>query len=712
MAAAAVAAAALARLAAAFLLLAAQVACEYGMVHVVSEAGGPKGKDYCILYNPQWAHLPLDLSKAVPPGGNKTQYDEIGIPVALLSYKDMLDIFETFGRAVRAALYAPKEPMLDYNNMVIIFIMAVGTVALGGYWAGSRDVRKRYMKHKRDDGPEKHEDEAVDVTPVMICVFVVMCCSMLVLLYHFYDQLVYVIIGIFCLASSTGLYSCLSPLLQRLPFCRCRVPDNSLPYFHKRPQVRTLLLALLCLAVSVVWGVFRNEDQWAWILQDALGIAFCLYTLKTIRLPTFKACTLLLLVLFIYDVFFVFITPFLTKSGNSIMVEVATGPSDSATHEKLPMVLKVPRLNASPLALCDRPFSLLGFGDILVPGLLVAYCHRFDIQVQSSRVYFVACTIEAYKNEILGHLRSSFSTPGIPDLPVAAAHFVSPVWRLGPRSLVSLLTPACTLACQRPGSLRHRSPGDVHGAGPHAARPARPPLPGALHARHQLRPGALAQGAGHVLDGQRLCEGPTSVAVGARLRRRPAAPGGLRRHPLPAASRPRSGPVPSARGAAPGAVRARGERGRRAPPGDRDRPRPRPFGLGEGADSAPAPRNWTRAAPNLVLWSGRCARPAPARPHPGPQPCSELAWPRSPRPAEAIPARAPLPAAVVPGGGRSRHLRRWPRTRPVWCLPCCCFPSGPGRERERLWLLVEGRLCPAGPPGVWTGPRRGLGGPR
>ncbi|XP_046493931.1 signal peptide peptidase-like 2B isoform X1 [Equus quagga] len=447
------AAAALARLAAAFLLLAAQAACEYGMVHVVSEAGGPRGRDYCILYNPQWAHLPHDLSKAsllqlrdwtasvlcspadlpakgfsnqiplvargnctfyekvrlaqgsgargllvvskealVPPGGNKTQYDEIGIPVALLSYKDMLDIFKTFGRAVRAALYAPKEPMLDYN-MVIIFIMAVGTVALGGYWAGSRDVKRRYMKHKRDDGLEKQEDEAVDVTPVMICVFVVMCCSMLVLLYYFYDKLVYVIIGIFCLASSTGLYSCLAPLVQRLPFCQCRVPDNSLPYLHKRPQVRLLLLALLCLAASVVWGVFRNEDQWAWILQDALGIAFCLYTLKTIRLPTFKACTLLLLVLFVYDVFFVFITPFLTKSGNSIMVEVATGPSDSATHEKLPMVLKVPRLNASPLALCDRPFSLLGFGDILVPGLLVAYCHRFDIQVQSSRVYFVACTI-------------------------------------------------------------------------------------------------------------------------------------------------------------------------------------------------------------------------------------------------------------------------------------------------------------------------------
>lgn len=40
-----------------------------------------------------------------------------------------------------------------------------------------------------------------------------------------------------------------------------RVPNNSLPYFHKRPRVSMLLLALLCLAVSVVWGVFRNEDQ-------------------------------------------------------------------------------------------------------------------------------------------------------------------------------------------------------------------------------------------------------------------------------------------------------------------------------------------------------------------------------------------------------------------------------------------------------------------
>ncbi|KAM6310761.1 signal peptide peptidase-like 2B isoform 2-T2 [Podargus strigoides] len=435
-----------------------QVYCEYGMVHVLSEKGSSKGKDYCILFNSQWAHLPHDLGKAsllqlqdqtasvlcspsdvpdggfnnqipmvmrgnctfyekvrlaqingargllivsrerlVPPGGNRSQYEEIDIPVALLSYADMLDIGKSFGSSVKGAMYAPNEPVLDYN-MVIIFVMAVGTVAIGGYWAGSRDVKKRYMKHKRDDGAEKHDDETVDVTPIMICVFVVTCCSMLVLLYFFYDHLVYVIIGIFCLAASIGLYSCLSPFVRRFPLGKCRIPGNNLPYFHKRPQVRMLLLAVFCISVSVVWGIFRNEDQWAWVLQDALGIAFCLYMLKTIRLPTFKGCTLLLLVLFVYDVFFVFITPFLTKTGESIMVEVAAGPSDSATHEKLPMVLKVPRLNSSPLALCDRPFSLLGFGDILVPaygiGLLVTFVALALMQMgQPALLYLVPCTL-------------------------------------------------------------------------------------------------------------------------------------------------------------------------------------------------------------------------------------------------------------------------------------------------------------------------------
>uniref|UniRef100_A0A8V5H978 Signal peptide peptidase-like 2B n=1 Tax=Melopsittacus undulatus TaxID=13146 RepID=A0A8V5H978_MELUD len=371
-----------------------------------------KGKDYCILFNSQWAHLPQGLGKAsllelqnqtasvlcsssdVPHGGFNNQ-----IPMVMrgnCTFYEKVRLAQINGIDIPVALlkgHCMHQMSLCWTITVILLVMAVGTVAIGGYWAGSRDVKKRSMEHKRDDGTETDDDETAGVTLIMICVSVVVCCSMLILLYFFPDHLVYVIIGIFCLAASIGLYSCLSPFVRRFPLGKCRIPDNNLPYFHKQPQVRMLLLAVFCISVSVAWGVFRNEDQWAWVLQDALGIAFCLHMLKTIRLPTFKACTLFLLGFFVSDVFLVFITPFLTKSGESLMVEVAAGLTDSSTQEKLPMVLNVPRLNLSPLALCDRPFSLLGFGDILVPGVLVAYCHRFDIQVQSSRVYFVACTI-------------------------------------------------------------------------------------------------------------------------------------------------------------------------------------------------------------------------------------------------------------------------------------------------------------------------------
>ena len=150
--------------------------------------------------------------------------------------------------------------------------------------------------------------------------------------------------------------------------------------------------------------------------------------LKTLRLPSFKICTILLSILFFYDIFFVFITPLFTKvngktlltqsnffsdllfpisktifplsnfdrflplqNGESVMVEVATGGD---TGEQLPMVLRVPRLSYDPLHACWVPYSLLGFGDILVPGMLVSYCHGFDLMhATPCKIYWVVANI-------------------------------------------------------------------------------------------------------------------------------------------------------------------------------------------------------------------------------------------------------------------------------------------------------------------------------
>lgn len=333
---------------------------------------------------------------------------DLTIPVAVLRYSDMLDIFShTRGNAViHVAMYVPPEPVVDYN-MVVIFILAVGTVAAGGYWAGMTEAdRLQRLRARGGGGPGGHnqpqgaaaeepqggqeddEDSPVDFTPAMTGAVVTMSCSIMVLLYFFYDCFVYVMIGIFSLGAGTGLYSCLAPLVRHLSLWQYQRPGSRVHL-----QLSLLLLAGLCTTVTLLWVNFRNEDHWAWLLQDMLGITYCLFVLRRVRLPTLKNCASFLLALLAFDVFFVFVTPLFTKTGESIMVEVASGPADSSSHERLPMVLKVPRLSFSALTLCDQPFSILGFGDIVVPGFLVAYCHRFDVQVCSRQVYYVACTM-------------------------------------------------------------------------------------------------------------------------------------------------------------------------------------------------------------------------------------------------------------------------------------------------------------------------------
>ena len=65
--------------------------------------------------------------------------------------------------------------------------------------------------------------------------------------------------------------------------------------------------------------------SYGWVLQDILGVLFCISLLKNLRLPSMKICTLLLVLLLVYDVFFVFITPLFSANHNSVMVDVATG---------------------------------------------------------------------------------------------------------------------------------------------------------------------------------------------------------------------------------------------------------------------------------------------------------------------------------------------------------------------------------------------------
>lgn len=82
------------------------------------------------------------------------------------------------------------------------------------------------------------------------------------------------------------------------------------------------------------------------------------------------------------------------------MVKAATGGGGST--EPLPIVFVVPKLLSSPLdRMCSDltghfPYSLLGYGDVGVPGLLVALCLKFDMTHRATnkcRLYFCVASL-------------------------------------------------------------------------------------------------------------------------------------------------------------------------------------------------------------------------------------------------------------------------------------------------------------------------------
>jgi len=100
-----------------------------------------------------------------------------------------------------------------------------------------------------------------------------------------------------------------------------------------------------------------------------MSIALLLLIQRTVRLPNIKIASILLCLAFFYDIFWVFLSPYFFQ-GESVMVRVATGGD---TGESIPMLIKLPRMNDEL-----GGYSLLGLGDIALPGLLISYLCRHD----------------------------------------------------------------------------------------------------------------------------------------------------------------------------------------------------------------------------------------------------------------------------------------------------------------------------------------------
>ncbi|KAI8091147.1 signal peptide peptidase-domain-containing protein [Gilbertella persicaria] len=120
------------------------------------------------------------------------------------------------------------------------------------------------------------------------------------------------------------------------------------------------LLILASIGLTVYYSYTKN-----WIASNIFGLSFSVNAIQLLSLDSFKTGIILLSGLFFYDIFWVFYTP--------VMVSVAT-------NFDAPIKLLWPR-NIIDFVLQNNDqarFTMLGLGDIVIPGIFVALCLRFD----------------------------------------------------------------------------------------------------------------------------------------------------------------------------------------------------------------------------------------------------------------------------------------------------------------------------------------------
>ncbi|KAG6592894.1 Signal peptide peptidase-like 5, partial [Cucurbita argyrosperma subsp. sororia] len=340
--------------------------CDFTIKAEIAQAGGASA---LLVINDN-----EDLYKMVC--SEKDTALNISIPVVMLpkSSGETITKSITDGKRVELLLYAPKRPVVDFS-VVFLWMMSVGTVACATLWSDitAQQTEERYNElspkgpSNIEAGKDDFDNETLDINVQSAVVFVISASSFLVLLYFFMSSwFVWLLIIMFCIGGVEGMHSCILGLI--LSRCKnCGKKTLNLPLVGEI-SVLSFVVLLCCITFAAVWALNRRSS-YSWVGQNILGICLMITVLQMSRLPNIKVATVLLCCAFVYDIFWVFISPVIFQE--SVMIAVARG--NNSGGEAIPMLLRVPR-TFDPWG----GFDMIGFGDILFPGLLVSFTHRFD----------------------------------------------------------------------------------------------------------------------------------------------------------------------------------------------------------------------------------------------------------------------------------------------------------------------------------------------
>lgn len=214
-------------------------------------------------------------------------------------------------------------------------------------------------------------------------------CSLLIMFYLF-SSVSHLVTGFTAIASGFALFFCLSPYVAHLK-THFGLMDSFVFRCCSKSFTRSQgALLLFCVGVVSAWLVSGH-----WLLNNVLGISICIAFVSHVRLPNIKVCALLLVCLFVYDIFWVFFSE--RFFGANVMVSVATQKASNPIHmvansfslpglqlitKKLEMPVKIifPRNLLGGIFPGSKAvdYLMLGLGDMAIPGMLLALVFSFD----------------------------------------------------------------------------------------------------------------------------------------------------------------------------------------------------------------------------------------------------------------------------------------------------------------------------------------------
>eukprot|EP00252_Welwitschia_mirabilis_P024279 TRINITY_DN7157_c0_g1_i1.p1 TRINITY_DN7157_c0_g1~~TRINITY_DN7157_c0_g1_i1.p1 ORF type:complete len:408 (+),score=45.30 TRINITY_DN7157_c0_g1_i1:78-1301(+) len=174
-------------------------------------------------------------------------------------------------------------------------------------------------------------------------------------------------VGVFAVArNASDLIAILFPISQAKLF-ELELPKEMSNDTEKSVKITSRFADIFAILVGILIMIAKNQSRSPFILNNIIATCIATEILSIVSLGSFLTASALLFGLLLYDVFWVFGSSHVI--GENVMITVATSSAFDG-----PTKLIFPHHEGnSPL-----PYSLLGLGDIVIPGLFAAFMLRFD----------------------------------------------------------------------------------------------------------------------------------------------------------------------------------------------------------------------------------------------------------------------------------------------------------------------------------------------